>query len=92
MNFFSSDFTENIFRVIGYMGNIIFGLRFLLQWIASEKRKKSHLPFAFWIFSIVGSVLSLTYAIYKKDPVFIIGQAPNVLIYSRNIFIMKKYS
>lgn len=58
--------------------------------IASEKAGKSVIPFSFWIFSLGGSALLLSYAIYRKDPVFILGQAPNLLIYSRNIYLIKK--
>lgn len=65
-------------------------MRFIIQWLASEKAKKSVIPFSFWIFSLSGSIFLLIYAIYKKDPVFILGQAPNVLIYSRNIYLIKK--
>lgn len=80
----------NIFLVIGLIGQGLFSMRFIIQWIASEKAKASVIPFSFWIFSLGGSILLLIYAIYKKDPVFILGQAPNVLIYSRNIYLIKK--
>ncbi|WP_297598274.1 lipid-A-disaccharide synthase N-terminal domain-containing protein [uncultured Cetobacterium sp.] len=80
----------NIFLIIGFVGQGLFSMRFIIQWIASEKAKKSVIPFSFWIFSLFGSILLLIYAIYKKDPVFILGQAPNVLIYSRNIYLIKR--
>ena len=80
----------NIFLIIGFVGQGLFSMRFIIQWLASEKAKKSVIPFSFWTFSLGGSVLLLIYAIYKKDPVFILGQAPNVLIYSRNIYSIKK--
>lgn len=80
----------NIFLIIGFIGQGLFSMRFIIQWLASEKAKKSVIPFSFWIFSLGGSLLLLIYAIYKKDPVFILGQAPNVLIYSRNIYLIKK--
>ncbi len=80
----------NIFLIIGLIGQGLFSMRFIIQWIASEKAKKSVIPFSFWIFSLLGSILLLIYALYKKDPVFILGQAPNVLIYSRNIYLIKK--
>ena len=75
--------------VLGFIGQFFFSMRFVVQWIASEKNKKSVLPLAFWIFSILGSSFLLIYAIYRKDPVFILGQAPNLLIYFRNIWLMK---
>ncbi|MBC2850156.1 lipid-A-disaccharide synthase N-terminal domain-containing protein [Cetobacterium sp. 8H] len=80
----------NIFLIIGFVGQGLFSMRFIIQWIASEKAKKSIIPFSFWIFSLFGSILLLIYALYKKDPVFILGQAPNVLIYSRNIYLIKR--
>ena len=80
----------DLFAVIGFIGQGLFSMRFIIQWIASEKAGRSVIPFSFWIFSLGGSVLLLTYAIYRKDPVFILGQAPNVLIYSRNIYLLKK--
>lgn len=80
----------NFFMILGFVGQCLFSIRFILQWIASEKAGKSIIPFSFWIFSLGGSSLLLVYAIYRKDPVFILGQAPNVLIYSRNIYLLKK--
>ncbi|MCJ8343060.1 MAG: lipid-A-disaccharide synthase N-terminal domain-containing protein [Cetobacterium sp.] len=80
----------NIFLVIGLIGQGFFSTRFIVQWIASEKAKKSIIPFSFWIFSLLGSVFLLAYAIYRRDIVFILGQGPNVLIYSRNIYLIKK--
>lgn len=80
----------NIFLIIGFIGQGLFSMRFIIQWLASEKAKKSVIPFSFWTFSLSGSIFLLIYAIYKKDPVFILGQAPNVLIYSRNIYLIKK--
>ena len=80
----------DFFAVIGFIGQGLFSMRFIIQWIASERAGRSVIPSSFWIFSLGGSVLLLTYAIYRKDPVFILGQAPNVLIYSRNIYLLKK--
>ncbi len=80
----------NIVISIGFIGQFFFSLRFLVQWIQSEKKHKSIIPFSFWIFSILGSLLLLTYAIYKKDPVFILGQSIGLVIYLRNIYLIKK--
>ena len=79
----------NFFMVLGFIGQFFFSMRFVVQWIASEKHKKSVVPLSFWIFSVLGSSLLLIYAIYRKDPVFILGQAPNLLIYFRNIWFIK---
>ena len=79
----------NFFMILGFIGQFFFSMRFVVQWIASEKNKKSVVPLSFWIFSVLGSSLLLIYAIYRKDPVFILGQAPNLLIYFRNIWFIK---
>ena len=79
----------NFFMILGFIGQFFFSMRFVVQWIASEKHKKSVVPLTFWIFSVLGSSLLLIYAIYRKDPVFILGQAPNLLIYFRNIWFIK---
>ena len=76
--------------IIGLIGQGMFSMRFIIQWIASERAGKSIIPFSFWIFSLAGSVVLLLYAIYRKDPVFILGQAPGLVIYSRNIWLIKK--
>ena len=78
MNFLNN---LNFFMVLGFIGQFFFSMRFIVQWVASEKHKKSVVPLAFWVFSVLGSFLLLIYAIYRKDPVFILGQAPNPLIY-----------
>lgn len=83
-------FNLNFFMIIGLIGQGLFSMRFIIQWIASEKAGKSVIPFTFWIFSFGGSLFLLIYAIYRKDPVFILGQAPNLLIYSRNMWLIKK--
>ena len=79
----------NFFMILGFIGQFFFSMRFIVQWVASEKHKKSVVPLAFWVFSVLGSFLLLIYAIYRKDPVFILGQAPNLLIYFRNIWLIK---
>ena len=80
----------NFFMILGFVGQFFFSMRFVVQWIASEKHKKSVVPLSFWIFSVLGSSLLLIYAIYRKDPVLILGQAPNLLIYFRNIWFIKR--
>ncbi|WP_135554379.1 lipid-A-disaccharide synthase N-terminal domain-containing protein [Paenibacillus cymbidii] len=73
----------------GLVGQIMFTGRFVLQWIASERAKKSIVTRSFWTFSILGSSILSIYAIYRRDPVFILGQVPGILIYARNLIIMK---
>ena len=83
-------FNLDFMMLFGLLGQGLFSMRFIIQWIASEKAGKSVVPFSFWLFSLGGSIFLLIYAIYRKDPIFILGQAPNLLIYSRNIWLIKK--
>ncbi len=72
----------------GLFGQLMFTGRFLVQWIASERARKSVVPLAFWYFSLGGGVILLAYAIYRKDPVFILGQSLGVFIYTRNLWLI----
>src|SRR6266446_2237259 len=72
--------------LLGYVAQIMFTMRFLVQWIASERAGKMVMPIAFWFFSIGGGVLLLFYALYIRDPVFILGQGFGVFVYARNLF------
>jgi lipid-A-disaccharide synthase-like uncharacterized protein len=78
--------------IIGFIGQAMFTLRFIIQWIASEKAKKSIVPNAFWYFSIAGSLTLLVYAVHRQDPVFIVGQSTGSFIYLRNLYLIKKNS
>ena len=80
--------TENIWIAIGLVGQFLFSCRFILQWVSSERQKKSVVPVAFWYFSLLGSMTLLSYAIHRLDPVFIIGQAGGFLIYTRNLVLI----
>lgn len=71
--------------VLGLVAQIMFTMRFVVQWIASEKAQRSVIPFAFWTFSLGGGTLLLVYALYRRDPVFIAGQALSTFIYIRNL-------
>jgi lipid-A-disaccharide synthase-like uncharacterized protein len=75
--------------VIGFVGQTMFFMRFLIQWIASEKARKSIIPTAFWYFSIAGSLILLVYAVHRRDPVFIVGQSTGSFIYLRNLYLIK---
>ena len=70
---------------LGFVAQACFTMRFLVQWIASERARASVIPPAFWLFSIFGGALLLIYALYRRDPVFIVGQAFGVLVYLRNL-------
>ena len=71
--------------LLGYVAQVMFTMRFLVQWIASERAGKMVMPIAFWFFSIGGGLLLLAYALYVRDPVFILGQAFGVFVYGRNL-------
>lgn len=77
-----------IWLVVGFLGQAMFSARFLIQWLASEKIKKSIVPNLFWWFSLAGGSILLIYAIHRMDPVFMVGQAAGLLIYSRNIYLI----
>lgn len=76
--------------VIGFSGQLVFASRFWVQWVASERAKASVVPLAFWWLSIVGGLLSLAYAVYRLDPVFILGQLTGTVIYARNLALIKQ--
>jgi len=80
---------EKIFIILGLAGQLMFSARFLVQWIVSEKRKKSVVPISFWFLSLFGSFLLLIYAIYRKDIVFTLGQLFGFIVYIRNLLIIK---
>lgn len=80
--------TETFWLAVGFLGQLLFSARFIVQWIASERARKSIIPAAFWLFSIGGGATLLIYAIYRRDPVFIVGQAAGLFIYARNIFFI----
>ncbi len=79
-----------LWLILGFIGQIMFSMRFLIQWFVSEKKKKSVIPISFWYFSIAGGVLLLSYAIFRKDPVFMLGQSVGVVIYLRNLYLIHK--
>jgi len=79
----------NVWLAIGLAGQALFSMRFLVQWISSERSGRSVLPVAFWHLSIAGSLTLLAYALHRGDVVFTIGQATGVLIYARNLQLMR---
>jgi lipid-A-disaccharide synthase-like uncharacterized protein len=74
--------------LLGFIAQGFFTMRFVVQWIASERARKSVVPVAFWFFSIGGGALLLIYALYRRDPVFIAGQALGLLVYVRNVYFI----
>lgn len=79
---------ELVWLGIGLFAQLMFSMRFLIQWIATERARASIVPETFWYFSFVGGLMLLSYAIHRMDPVFIIGQATGLIIYSRNIYFI----
>ncbi len=74
--------------LLGYAGQALFTMRFVVQWIATERARKSVIPVAFWFFSIGGGLLLFGYALYKRDPVFILGQGLGLFVYLRNLYFV----
>ena len=83
-------FQLDFWVLIGFLGQGMFTMRFIVQWIASEKRKESVIPVAFWYFSLGGGLILLAYAIRRMDPVFIAAYLLNPIIYSRNLYFIYK--
>jgi lipid-A-disaccharide synthase-like uncharacterized protein len=73
---------------LGFMGQVLFGLRFLVQWVASERKGESVIPVYFWYLSLIGSLILLAYAIVRRDPVFILGQSTGFFVYLRNLMLI----
>lgn len=80
--------TETIWLAVGFLGQGFFSMRFLIQWIASERRKESVIPIYFWYFSLLGGATLFIYAVYRLDPVFILGQGTGLFIYTRNLVLI----
>jgi lipid-A-disaccharide synthase-like uncharacterized protein len=76
--------------ILGFVGQLLFAMRFIVQWIASEKRGESVLPVSFWHFSIAGSILLGAYFIFRRDPVGIVSYLPNSVIYLRNLHLIRR--
>jgi lipid-A-disaccharide synthase-like uncharacterized protein len=87
--FSNNDFTNPII-VIGAIGQLLLNVRFIYQWIYSEKQKDSMLPLGFWIISTIASVMILAYATYRVDPVLLVAQGMGIFVYIRNIFISSR--
>ena len=80
--------TKHIWIVVGFLGQALFFGRFFVQWIASERRKESVIPRSFWFLSLGGGLILLLYSIHRRDPVFIVGQATGMFIYTRNLWFI----
>jgi lipid-A-disaccharide synthase-like uncharacterized protein len=81
---------EALWVAVGFIGQAFFSARFLVQWLASERVRRSIVPTAFWYFSLGGGATLLAYALYRQDPVFIAGQGVGLLIYARNLMLIRR--
>lgn len=82
--------SEHFWLAVGFLGQAFFSMRFLVQWIVSERKKQSVIPVSFWFFSIGGGLTLLVYAIYRMDPVFILGQGAGLFVYLRNLYLIRR--
>jgi lipid-A-disaccharide synthase-like uncharacterized protein len=82
--------TETIWIGIGFFGQGLFFGRWVVQWIASERNAESRVPISFWYMSLIGGFITLTYAIYRMDPVFIAGQSVGAVVYVRNLVLIHR--
>lgn len=81
---------ETLWLVIGFAGQGIFFMRWVVQWWVSERNAESRVPVAFWYLSLLGGLITLAYAIYRRDPVFIAGQSIGALVYLRNLMLIRR--
>ena len=75
--------------ILGFISQFLFFMRFLVQWIASEMKKESHIPVSFWYLSLLGGAGLLAYSLYRQDPVFIAGNSVGLLVYARNLHLIR---
>ena len=81
---------SSLWIAVGFAGQAMFSMRFLIQWLSSERAGRSVMPVAFWYFSLAGGSILLAYAIWRQDPVFIVGQGAGLFIYSRNLYFVHR--
>lgn len=80
----------NTWIVVGFVGQACFSARFLVQWVVSEMRGESVIPTVFWNLSLLGGAILFTYAVYRRDPVFIVGQGAGLVVYTRNLVLIHR--
>jgi len=76
--------------VLGIVGQVMFFSRFFVQWLVSEKQKKSTIPVVFWYLSLGGGLMLLSYAVWRRDPIITLGQSVGILVYVRNLMLIYK--
>jgi lipid-A-disaccharide synthase-like uncharacterized protein len=82
--------TDFIWLCIGLLGQTLFMMRFIVQWIHSERHQESLIPISFWYLSLIGGLTVLAYGIHKVEPVIILGQLPGTVVYARNLMLIKR--
>ncbi|MBI1847154.1 MAG: lipid-A-disaccharide synthase N-terminal domain-containing protein [Candidatus Rokubacteria bacterium] len=82
---------EQLWVSVGFLGQALFSARFLVQWIASERQKRSVVPLPFWFLSIGGGATLFAYALWRRDPVFILGQGAGLFVYARNLYLIYQH-
>ncbi|MFN3279560.1 MAG: lipid-A-disaccharide synthase N-terminal domain-containing protein [Paracoccus hibiscisoli] len=82
---------QTLWLGIGFLGQALFSARFVIQWLASERRRQSVIPHAFWWFSLAGGVTLLAYAVWRGDPVFVMGQGLGLVVYLRNLMLIRRH-
>lgn len=80
--------SSRMWLAVGFLGQALFTMRFVVQWLQSERMRRSVVPEAFWYFSVLGGLTLLAYSIHRRDPVFIVGQASGLFIYLRNLYFI----
>ncbi len=79
-----------VWIAFGFLGQALFSMRFLIQWIASERQRKSVVPVLFWYFSLAGGAVLFVYALWRQDPVFMLGQGLGLFVYVRNLHLIRR--
>ena len=87
-----SNWHWDLWLIVGFTGQFLFGARFIVQWVSSERKKASHVPVQFWYLSLIGGVITAIYAIHRRDPVFVIGQLSGLIVYVRNLMLIHRHA
>jgi len=82
----------DLLAVFGFLAQALFAARFIIQWIASERRRMSHVPVGFWWLSLTGGILMTMYGVLRRDPVIVLGQASGLIVYARNLVLIYRHA
>lgn len=88
--FHDMSWADKVWLAVGLIGQLMFTLRFVVQWIHSERHQKSVIPVSFWYFSLIGGLTVLAYGVHKVEPVIILGQLPGTFVYARNLMLIRR--